>query len=57
MPKLTVFNQMTLDGYFTGENGDLSWAHSARHQEDPEWSEFVAENAKGGGVLVLGRVT
>lgn len=56
MPKLIVFNQVSLDGYFTGENGDLSWAH-ARNREDPEFQSFVAENAQGGGVLVFGRVT
>ena len=27
MRKLVVFNQVTLDGYFTGMNGDMSWAH------------------------------
>lgn len=55
MRSLTVFNSVSLDGYFTGENGDLSWAHSAR--KDPEFHDFVEENAKGGGVLVFGRVT
>ena len=25
--RLIVFNQVTLDGYFTGENDDISWAH------------------------------
>ncbi len=53
MQKLIVFNQVTLDGYFTGPNGDLSWAH----KQDPEWDEFVAGNAKGGGTLLFGRVT
>jgi dihydrofolate reductase len=53
--KLTVFNQVTLDGYFAGENGDISWAHKVA--KDPEWESFVAENAKGGGVLVFGRIT
>ena len=56
MRKLTVFNQITLDGYFTGENGDLSWAHT-REDQDTEWTEFIAGNAKSGGVLVFGRVT
>ena len=27
MPKLIAFNQVTLDGYFAGPGGDLSWAH------------------------------
>ncbi|HTL06010.1 MAG TPA: dihydrofolate reductase family protein [Gemmatimonadales bacterium] len=56
MRRLTVFNQITLDGYFTGENGDLSWAHT-RDDQDAEWQEFIAGNAKGGGTLVFGRVT
>ena len=55
MRKLVVFNQVTLDGYFTGPNGDLSWAHNA--QEDAEWKAFVEENAKSGGTLLFGRVT
>jgi dihydrofolate reductase len=55
MRKLSVFNSVTLDGYFTGTNGDLSWAHGGR--EDAEFNSFVADNAKGGGVLLFGRVT
>jgi dihydrofolate reductase len=53
MRKLVVFNSVTLDGYFTGANEDLSWAH----QQDPEWSSFVEENSKGGGTLLFGRKT
>jgi dihydrofolate reductase len=53
MRKLIVFNQVTLDGYFTDLKGDMSWAH----KQDPEWNAFVAENATGGGVLVFGRIT
>ena len=34
MRKLAVFNSVTLDGYFTGRNGDLSWAKS---RDDAEW--------------------
>ena len=54
MPRLIVFNSVTLDGYFTDKNGDISWAHQS---SDPEWDEFVEENASGGGVLVFGRIT
>ena len=53
MRKLVVFNSVSLDGYFTDKNNDMSWAH----KNDPEWSAFVSDNAKGGGVLVFGRVT
>src|SRR5262245_56908920 len=53
MRKLTVFNQISLDGYFTDRDGDVSWAH----RPDPEWNSFTAENASGGGELLFGRVT
>jgi dihydrofolate reductase len=55
MRRLIVFNNVTLDGYFTGVNGDFSWAHSGA--DDAEFSAFVAENASGGGELLLGRIT
>jgi dihydrofolate reductase len=55
MPRLVVFNQVSLDGYFAGRNGDIGWAH--KDKQDAEWNEFVAANAKGGGVLLFGRVT
>jgi dihydrofolate reductase len=53
MRKLSVFNAISLDGYFTDAKGDMSWAH----KEDAEWQAFAAENASGGGALVFGRIT
>lgn len=53
MRTLTVFNQVSLDGYFTDAKGDMSWAH----KHDPEWHAFTSENASGPAVLVFGRVT
>ena len=53
MRSLSVFNHVSLDGYFVDMHGDMSWAHKA----DAEWNSFVAENAGGGGILVFGRVT
>ena len=55
MPRLVAFNQVTLDGYFAGANGDFSWGH--KDKADTEWNAFVAGNASGGGVLLFGRVT
>jgi dihydrofolate reductase len=55
MSKLHVFNSVSLDGYFSGENGDFSWAH--RPEKDEEFDAFVKDNASGGGILVFGRVT
>jgi dihydrofolate reductase len=53
MRKLSVFNQVSLDGYFVDAGGDMSWAH----KQDAEWNEFTSSNAGGGGELLFGRVT
>jgi dihydrofolate reductase len=55
MRKLIVFNNVTVDGYFTAMNGDVSWAHSGN--DDAEFNAFVADNASGGGQLLFGRIT
>jgi dihydrofolate reductase len=55
MRRLTVFNNVTLDGYFSDLNGDISWAHKDQH--DIEWKAFVEDNANPGGPLLFGRVT
>ena len=55
MRKLVVFNNVTLDGYFTRVNGDFSWAHTGN--DDAEFTAFVGGNASGGGELLLGRIT
>jgi len=55
MPKLSVFNHVSLDGYFVDQNGSMMWAKGGN--QDSEWNEFVAQNASGEGTLVFGRVT
>jgi dihydrofolate reductase len=47
------FQYISLDGYFTDADGLIHWAHKS----DPEWNEFTASNASGGGELVFGRKT
>jgi dihydrofolate reductase len=54
MRRLVVFNNITLDGYFTDANNDMSWAHK---NADEEWNKFTSENASSGGVLLFGRKT
>jgi dihydrofolate reductase len=54
MRKLVVFNSVTVDGYFTDANSDISWA---KQNQDAEFQEFVAGNASGGGMLLFGRIT
>ena len=55
MPKLIVFNNISLDGYFTAANGDFSWAKV--DADDAEFSAFVEGNADAGGRLIFGRIT
>jgi dihydrofolate reductase len=55
MRKLVVFSHVSLDGFFVDANGGMSWAKSERN--DAEWNAFVADNTKGGGPLLFGRVT
>jgi dihydrofolate reductase len=55
MNKLIVFNQVSLDGYFVDMNNNMRWAHNVH--KDAEWDAFVESNAKGGGLLIFGRIT
>jgi len=52
MRKLSVFNLVSLDGYFTGEGGDISW-----HMVDDEFQELANKAANSGNTLLFGRVT
>ena len=54
MAKLSAFNNISLDGYFSGKNGEFAWAKS---HMDPEFNAFVTDNAQLGGTLVFGRLT
>jgi dihydrofolate reductase len=53
--KLIVFESVTLNGYFSGPDGDMSWAYA--HSADPEFQDFVRGNASAPAVLLFGRVT
>ena len=52
MRKLIVFNLVTLDGFFTGLDGDISW-----HNVDDEFQELANQAANSGNTLLFGRVT
>jgi dihydrofolate reductase len=52
MRKLTVFNLVTLDGFFAGQGGDISW-----HNVDEEFQELAKEASNSGNTLLFGRVT
>jgi dihydrofolate reductase len=53
MRKVHVFDNVSLDGFFTDEKSDMSWAH----KRDEEWNAFAGGNAGGDGELLFGRVT
>lgn len=52
---LAAFIEISLDGYYCDGNDEIGFAHKA--PEDTEWNTFVAGNASGGGMLLLGRKT
>jgi dihydrofolate reductase len=52
MRKLIVLNFITLNGYFKGPNGDISW-----HKHGTEENEYAAEVLKLENTLLFGRVT
>jgi dihydrofolate reductase len=56
MRRLTMFNQVSVDGFFKTKDGDVSWTHD--HAPDAEFDDWVAGNASGGGgPFLFGRLT
>jgi len=53
MRRLSVFENVSLDGFFADATNDMSWAH----KHDDEWNAFAGANAGGDGALLFGRVT
>ncbi len=52
MGKIIVFNMLTLNGYYVGENDDISW-----HSVDNEFNDFAVEHTKSFKRLIFGRKT
>jgi len=52
MSKLTVFNFITLNGFFKGPNEDINW-----HRHCGEENEYSVESLKAGNTLLFGRIT
>ena len=53
MGKLSVFNFMTLNGYFKGLNDDIAW-HKHGNEEE---GEFAADGAQSDSIILFGRKT
>ena len=52
MGRLGSFTFVTLNGYFEGPKGDISW-----HRHGAEENAYAAEALKSGSALLFGRVT
>jgi dihydrofolate reductase len=52
MRKLTTFTFISLDGYYKGQNQDISW-----HKHGAEEGEYSAESLKSESILLFGRTT
>jgi dihydrofolate reductase len=52
MKKLSVFNFLSLDGYYKGVNEDISW-----HRHGDEEAAYAAEGAQTESILLFGRKT
>jgi len=53
MAKLSVFNFITLNGYYKGPGEDISW----HKNDDPEKNEYAAKGAESDSILLFGRKT
>jgi dihydrofolate reductase len=53
MRQIRVFETISLDGFFTDDKNDMSWAH----KHDDEWTTFSSSNASGEAELLFGRIT
>ena len=52
MRKLIAFEFISLNGFFEGAKGDISW-----HTHGAEENQFAAESLKSGSILLFGRLT
>ena len=56
MRRLSVFNSVSVDGYFRTTDGDIDWLKGPQG-DDPEFKQFISGNASGESVLLFGRKT
>jgi len=55
MTKISVFDHVTVDGFFAGPNGEIDWFKSI--EKDDEFEAFTHQSAQSGSTLVFGRTT
>lgn len=52
MRKIVVFNLISLDGFFAGEDGNIDW-----HNVDDEFNKFAVEQTQTFGAIIFGKTT
>jgi dihydrofolate reductase len=52
MARLSVFNFITLNGFYKGPGGDISW-----HRHGQEENEYAGKSLNSDNILLFGRVT
>lgn len=52
MRKIVVFNLLSVDGYFAGDDGNIDW-----HQVDDEFNTFAVEQTSEFGGIIFGKTT
>jgi dihydrofolate reductase len=52
MRKIILFNLITLDGFFAGEDGNIDW-----HMVDDEFNDFAVEQTGTFGGIIFGKTT
>jgi len=55
MRKITVFNHVTVDGFFAGPHGEIDWFKVIK--KDDEWDKYTHQQSKSGSTLIFGHTT
>lgn len=52
---ISVFNHVTIDGFFAGPNGEIDWFKVIK--KDDEWEKYTHGQAKSDSTLMFGHTT
>ncbi len=55
MKKISVFNHVTVDGFFAGPHGEIDWFKSIKR--DDEYDRYTHGQSKSGSTLIFGYTT
>ncbi|MES2568239.1 MAG: dihydrofolate reductase family protein [Bacteroidota bacterium] len=55
MKKISVFNHVSLDGFFSGPNNEIDWFNSLK--KDIVWDEYTHSQAASGNTFLFGHKT